>query len=93
VELLVEALEGLAGDEGRRRSMAEAARAYVRTEHDLERVADAYAAALEWAAGREGVADSVLGEIAEAAAEVGIGASSPELSELAAAVRSTGVDW
>ena len=49
-----------------------AARAYVAREHDLDRVADAYARALEEAAGGDAVADAVLWRIAEAAAEVGI---------------------
>jgi hypothetical protein len=49
-----------------------AARAYVAREHDLARVADAYAAALEVAAGADAVDDAVLLRIAEAAAEVGI---------------------
>ena len=49
-----------------------AAREYVAREHDLGRVADGYAAALEEAAGGEAVADAVLWRIAEAAAEVGL---------------------
>ncbi len=48
------------------------ARAYVAREHDLARVADAYATALEVAAGGDAVDDAVLWRIAEAAAEVGI---------------------
>jgi glycosyltransferase involved in cell wall biosynthesis len=49
-----------------------AARAYVEREHALPRVADAYAAALEVAAGGDSVDDAVLRRLAEAAAEVGI---------------------
>ena len=41
-------------------------------EHDLGRVADAYVAALEVAAGGDAVDDAVLWRIAEAAAEVGL---------------------
>jgi glycosyltransferase involved in cell wall biosynthesis len=48
------------------------ARAYVEQEHDLGRVADLYATALETAAGADAVDDAVLMRIAEAAAEVGI---------------------
>jgi glycosyltransferase involved in cell wall biosynthesis len=48
------------------------AREYVRREHDLARVADQYALALEVAAGGDAVRDEVLWRIAEAAAEVGI---------------------
>ena len=53
-------------------SSATRARAYVEREHELPRVADAYVAALEAAAGGDAVADAVLSRIAEAAAEVGI---------------------
>jgi glycosyltransferase involved in cell wall biosynthesis len=48
-----------------------AARGYVEREHALDRVADAYAAALEVAAGGDAVDNAVLLRIAEAAAEVG----------------------
>jgi hypothetical protein len=48
------------------------ARAYVEREHDLGRVADLYATALETAAGADAVDDAVLMRIAEAAADVGI---------------------
>lgn len=48
------------------------ARAHVEREHALPRVADAYARALETAAGGDAVDDAVLWRIAEAAAEVGI---------------------
>ena len=79
-EVRVTALELLAGNEPARAAMSAAAREYVAREHDLERVAEAYAAALEEAAGAEAVRDSVVGEIANAAAAVGIG----DPSELAA---------
>src|SRR6185312_2727190 len=46
--------------------------AYMRDEHDLDRAAAGYARAIEEAAGGERVADAVLGELARAAAEVGI---------------------
>jgi hypothetical protein len=63
--------------------MSAAALELVRREHDLGRVADLYAAALEQAAGGETVADAVLGDVATAAADVGIEPGSPEASELA----------
>ena len=47
---LTAALELLASSEATRRAMSDAAREYVRREHDLERVAERYAAALEEAA-------------------------------------------
>ncbi len=89
VDTLVAALDLLASSEPTRAAMSEAARDYVRREHDLERSAEAYTAALERAAGGGAVTDSVLAEIAQAAADVGIGADSPELAEIAARVRET----
>jgi glycosyltransferase involved in cell wall biosynthesis len=66
----LEAALGFAVDH--RASLGAAARAYVEREHSLDRVADAYAAALETAAGADHVDDAVLRRIAEAAVEVGI---------------------
>jgi glycosyltransferase involved in cell wall biosynthesis len=63
------------------------ARAYVAREHDLAHVADAYAAALEVAAGGDAVDDTVLWRIAEAAAEVGI----DDASALARAAVESGI--
>ena len=82
-ETLYAALELLARDEGVRRAMSAAALELVRREHDLGRAADLYAAALEQAAGGEAVADAVLGDVARAAADVGIEPGSPEAAELA----------
>jgi len=69
VATIAAALE-LAAD--RADELGAAARAYVLSEHDLGRSADAYVAALEQAAGGEAVADAVLWRIAEAAAEIGL---------------------
>jgi glycosyltransferase involved in cell wall biosynthesis len=55
-----------------RAQLGAAGRAYVEREHALPRVADAYTAALEVAAGGDAVDDAILWRIAEAAAEVGI---------------------
>jgi glycosyltransferase involved in cell wall biosynthesis len=82
-ETLYAALELLGRDDGARRAMSAAALELVRREHDLGRVADLYAAALEQAAGGEAVADAVLGDVSQAAADVGIQAGSPEAAELA----------
>jgi glycosyltransferase involved in cell wall biosynthesis len=71
IEALAAALERLPDP-----AMAAAARAYVEREHDLDRVADAYTAALEQAAGDATVRERVLREVAEAAAAVGV---EPEL--------------
>ncbi len=67
---VIAAALGVAADHGP--SLGAAARAYVEREHALPKVADAYAAALEVAAGADAVNDAVLWRIAEAAAEVGI---------------------
>jgi glycosyltransferase involved in cell wall biosynthesis len=69
VQTIAAALELAAG---RADELGEAARDYVRREHDLARTAAAYAAALERAAGGDAVADAVLWRIAEAAADVGV---------------------
>ncbi|MBA3716972.1 MAG: glycosyltransferase family 4 protein, partial [Actinobacteria bacterium] len=79
IDVLADVLEELSANEGLRREMGAAAVEYVRTEHDLERVADLYLAAVEWAVGGEAVADAVFAEVAQAAAEVEIGPDSPEL--------------
>jgi glycosyltransferase involved in cell wall biosynthesis len=89
LDVLADALEELAGDERLRRTMGDAAVEYVRAEHDLERVAEQYLAALEWALGGESVAGAVLAEIAQAAAEVEIGADSPELAAIARELRDS----
>jgi glycosyltransferase involved in cell wall biosynthesis len=83
VDTLHAALELFARDERAGRTMGAAAAELARREHDLERVAELYATALEQAAGGETVADEVLGEIAAAAGEVGIEPGSAEASELA----------
>jgi glycosyltransferase involved in cell wall biosynthesis len=89
-EMLASALERLAG-EPLRRQMGAAARRLVETEHDLGRVADAYAAAVEHAAGGDAVRDAVLRDVATAAAEVGIGAESPEAAELGRRLSEVGL--
>ena len=53
-------------------TLGAAARAHAEQEHSLTQVADAYALALETAAGADTVDDAVLWRIAEAAADVGI---------------------
>jgi glycosyltransferase involved in cell wall biosynthesis len=56
-------------------------------EHDVARVADLYAEALERAAGGEDVRDAVYREVASAAADVGL----DETTELSAALREVGL--
>jgi glycosyltransferase involved in cell wall biosynthesis len=89
-ETLGAALELLASNDRARSAMGDAARAYVAAEHDLERSAEAYVAALEEAAGGEAVKDAVLGEVAEAAAEVGIAEEAAEIARLLNEVRLGG---
>jgi glycosyltransferase involved in cell wall biosynthesis len=82
-DTLTAALELLATRADVRAPMGEAARKLARTEHDVERVADLYAAALEESAGGPAVSDAVIGEIATAAAEVGIEPGAAEAGEIA----------
>ena len=83
-EALYAALELLARDERARSAMSASALDLIGREHDLERTAELYAAALEQAVGGEAVADAVLHDVSRAAADVGIEAGSPEAAELAA---------
>ncbi|MGZ4333394.1 MAG: glycosyltransferase family 4 protein [Gaiellaceae bacterium] len=70
-----------------REALGAAAREYVEREHDLGKVADAYVAALETAAGGDAVDDAVLWRVAEAAAELGI----TDVSLVAARLREVGL--
>jgi glycosyltransferase involved in cell wall biosynthesis len=79
---LAGALELLAASEATQRSMSDAARAYVETDHDVQRVSEAYVAALEEAAGGSVVAAAVISEVALAAAEVGVEPGTPFAEEL-----------
>jgi glycosyltransferase involved in cell wall biosynthesis len=70
-DTLAAALEALT-DGNVRSTMGAAAAQLVEREHRLDRVAEAYAAALEELAGGPAVGEAVLREVAQAAAEVGI---------------------
>jgi glycosyltransferase involved in cell wall biosynthesis len=87
VGVLASELERLLGDAGARSSMSAAALELAQTEHDVDRVADLYVAALEEAAGGEAVREAVTREVAEAAADVGIVPDDAEAKELAARLR------
>jgi glycosyltransferase involved in cell wall biosynthesis len=91
VATLAATLERLAEDTGLRERMGSAALDHARREHDLDRVADLYLAALEEVAGGPKVRDAVLTEVAEAANEVGISSDDQELSEVAARAREVGL--
>ena len=83
VETLEAALELLLTRDDVRTTMGAAAAELARREHDLERVADLYAAALEQAVGGRAVGEAVLREVGEAAADVGISPEGAEAGEIA----------
>jgi glycosyltransferase involved in cell wall biosynthesis len=83
VESLAAALELLVTRDDVRVRMGTAAAELARSRHDLERVAELYAAALEEAAGGHAVSEAVLREVGEAAADVGITAEGAEAQEIA----------
>ena len=63
--------------------MGASAAALARREHDVDRVAELYVAALERTLGGASVDDAVLHEVTAAAADVGISADSAEAREIA----------
>jgi glycosyltransferase involved in cell wall biosynthesis len=83
VEVLSAALELLVTRADVREAMGVAGIELAHREHDLGRVAELYAAALEDAAGGAAVADAVLRDVSEAAAEVGISGDAAEAREIA----------
>ena len=83
VATLTAALELLASREDVRVQMGANAAELARREHDVQRVADLYLAALEGAAGGAAVDDAVLREVSQAAADVGISADMAEATEIA----------
>jgi glycosyltransferase involved in cell wall biosynthesis len=83
VDTLAAALELLASRPDVREAMGAAALDLARREHGLERVAELYVSAFEQATGGRAIADAVLGDVARAAADVGIGPDTPEAAELA----------
>ena len=83
VATLTAALELLASRPEVREAMGANAAALARREHDVEKVAELYAAALEGAAGGAAVDDAVLDEVSRAAADVGISAETAEAKEIA----------
>ncbi|MDH4341318.1 MAG: glycosyltransferase family 4 protein [Thermoleophilia bacterium] len=83
VQVLSAALELLVTRADVREAMGISGVELARRGHDLGRVAELYAAALEESAGGAGVADSVLREVSAAAAEVGISGETAEAKEIA----------
>jgi hypothetical protein len=91
IDTLVAVLELLAKDDALRKRVGESASAYARREHDLDRVAELYQAALEEVAGGPAVRDAVLGDIARAAREVGIGVSDSDLAVIGERAHEVGI--
>jgi len=83
----LEAALALLCEPSARAVLGRAALEHVQREHDLNAVADRYAGALELGVGGEAVADEVLGEVARAAAEVGL----EDTRELAARLGEVGL--
>ena len=83
VATLTAALELLAARPDVRETMGANAAELARREHDVDRVAELYVAALETAAGGRAAEDAVLREVSEAAADVGISAETAEAREIA----------
>jgi glycosyltransferase involved in cell wall biosynthesis len=92
VDILAAVLERLMEDERLRTRMGASASAYARREHDLDRAADLYVAALEEAAGGSAVRDILFDEVARAAHAVSIGMNDPEVGEIAKRSRELGLD-
>jgi glycosyltransferase involved in cell wall biosynthesis len=90
IPAIADALELLAGDPDLRMRMGDGGRALAQGEHQLDRVAEAYVAALEEAAGGAVVQHAVLGEIARAAEETGLSANGDALSDVAERLREVG---
>jgi glycosyltransferase involved in cell wall biosynthesis len=90
VQTIGEVLELLGRDPGLRATMGEAGRTTTRRDHDVGRVADLYAAALEEAAGGDAVQEAVVGEVARAAEEVGLRPNGPALTDVAERLREVG---
>ena len=82
-DVLAAALDLLVTREDAREEMGRSAAGLARREHDLERVAERYAAALEEAAGGDAVNEAVLRDVSKAAADVGISPAGPEAGEIA----------
>ncbi len=83
VPVLTAALELLVTRADAREAMSAAGTELARRQHDLSRVAELYAAALEEAVGGAAVADSVLRDVSTAAGEVGISGDADEAREIA----------
>jgi glycosyltransferase involved in cell wall biosynthesis len=93
IDTLVAVVELLAKNDGLRKRIGEEASAYARREHDVDRVAELYHAALAEVAGGPAVRDAVLGEIARAAHEVGIGVADSDLAVIGERAHEVGLGY
>jgi glycosyltransferase involved in cell wall biosynthesis len=91
VATLAAMLELLAEDDDLRERMSVAASQYARREHDLDRVADLYLAAIEEVAGGPAVRDAVLSDVARSAYEVGMLAYDSDLTQVAVRAHEVGL--
>jgi glycosyltransferase involved in cell wall biosynthesis len=91
IATLAAMLERLAGDDRLRERMGSAALEYVRRELDLDHVADLYLAALEEVAGGPAVRDTVIGEVARSAHDMGMTTYDRGLADIAQAAREVGL--
>jgi glycosyltransferase involved in cell wall biosynthesis len=87
VDELAASLLRLTEDRERAEALSAAARAFAEREHDLQRVAELYTAALEQAAGGTAVREEVLREVGAAAADVGL----TDTREISEAFREVGL--
>jgi glycosyltransferase involved in cell wall biosynthesis len=90
VEAIASALERLVREPRLRVAMGEAGRSAAQGQHELGRVADAYVAALEEAAGGVAAREAVLVEIARAASEIGVAQDGPALTEISERLKELG---
>ncbi|MEP6909573.1 MAG: glycosyltransferase family 4 protein [Actinomycetota bacterium] len=90
-DALADALARLAEDPALRQQLGESAIQYVAREHSLTRAADLYVGAIEDSLGRGVVLDQVLGEVGQAAAEVGLSPNGDQLGALGKRIRETGL--
>ena len=92
VETLAAVLERLADDDTLRARMGAAASEYAHRVHDLDRIAELYATAVEDMAGWPAVSNALFADFAKAAYDVGIDKNDPTLADIAARARDSGLD-
>lgn len=91
VTMVAAILELLAEDDALRQRMSGSAAEYAHREHDLDRTADLYLAALQEVADGPAIRDVLVGEVARAAHEVGMDVYDPNLAEVGGRLREVGL--